>query len=84
MAYNVYSMYGRKGEALANPLISPIYGQIHDLPPIVIFGGGREIYHPDMKRFVYNLEEKGQPVQFFEYPKMFHDFLYSLYMSHTK
>ena len=35
-----------------------------------------------MKRFVYNLEEKGQPVQFFEYPKMFHDFLYSLYMSH--
>ena len=46
----------------------------YDLPPIVIFGGGREIYHPDMKRFVYNLEEKGQPVQFFEYPKMFHDF----------
>ena len=52
--FNVWT----QGEALANPLISPIYGQIHDLPPIVIFGGGREIYHPDMKRFVYNLEER--------------------------
>lgn len=36
-----------------------------------------------MKRFVYNLEEKGQPVQFFEYPKMFHDFpLFPIHESH--
>ena len=27
--FNVWT----QGEALANPLISPIYGQIHDLPP---------------------------------------------------
>ena len=79
--FNVWT----QGEALANPLISPIYGQIHDLPPIVIFGGGgREIYHPDMKRFVYNLEEKGQPVHSLSIRKCSMISLYSLYMSHTK
>ncbi|WP_204194308.1 alpha/beta hydrolase [Staphylococcus sp. GDY8P47P] len=77
--FNVWT----QGEALANPLISPIYGQLQDLPPVVLFGGGREIYYPDMKRFVYNMEDNGQSVQFFEYPKMFHDFpLFPIHESH--
>lgn len=78
--FNVWT----QGEALANPLISPIYGQIHDLPPIVIFGGGREIYHPDMKRFVYNLEEKDNQFNSLSIRKCSMISLYSLYMSHTK
>ncbi|MGA4514798.1 alpha/beta hydrolase fold domain-containing protein [Staphylococcus caledonicus] len=71
------------GDALANPLISPIYGSLQGLPPIVMFGAGREIYYPDMQRLAYLLEEVNQPVRFFEYPKMFHDFaLFPIHESH--
>ncbi len=76
---NVWS----KEDALANPSISPLYGSLEHLPPIVMFGGGREIYYPDMQRLAYKLEEAHQDIQFFDYPKMFHDFpLYPIHESH--
>ncbi|SUM59303.1 esterase [Staphylococcus petrasii] len=71
------------GDALANPRISPLYGSLEHLPPIVMFGGGREIYYPDIQQLAYKLEEANQDIQFFDYPKMFHDFpLYPIRESH--
>ena len=43
-------------EPLSNPLISPIYGIKQGLPPIIMFGGGKEIYYPDMQRLAYELK----------------------------
>lgn len=63
--------------------VSPIYGEIKGLPPVYIFGGGREINNPDMNLFAYLLEEQGQFVDFKEYSKMVHDFpIYPIRQSH--
>ena len=51
-------------EPLSNPLISPIYGIKQGLPPIIMFGGGKEIYYPDMQRLAYELETHHQSIQF--------------------
>ncbi|WP_154837799.1 alpha/beta hydrolase fold domain-containing protein [Staphylococcus sp. Marseille-Q1834] len=76
---NVWS----NGDALANPRISPLYGSLEHLPPIVMFGGGREIYYPDIQQLAYTLEEANHDIQFFDYPKIFHDFpLYPIRESH--
>ncbi|UDI77631.1 alpha/beta hydrolase [Staphylococcus taiwanensis] len=78
----IYSQWSN-GDALANPSISPLYGEVQGLPPVIMFGGGREIYYPDMQRFAFNLEKENQPIQFHEYPKMFHDFpLFPIRESH--
>lgn len=54
--------------------ISPIYGKLFGLPPIYIFGGGREIYLPDMKKLAYILEGMRQPVQLFTFKRMVNAF----------
>ncbi len=68
---------------LSDKRVSPIYGEIKGLPPVYIFGGGREINNPDMNLFAYLLEEQGQFVDFKEYSKMVHDFpIYPIRQSH--
>ena len=44
------------------------------MPPIYIFGGGREIYLPDMKKLAYILEGMRQPVQLFTFKRMVNAF----------
>ena len=79
---NIMNVWSDK-EPLSNSLISPIYGIKQALPPILMFGGGKEIYYPDMQRLAYELETHHQSIQFFEYPKMFHDFaLFPIHESH--
>ena len=79
---NIMNVWSDK-EPLSNSLISPIYGIKQGLPPIIMFGGGKEIYYPDMQRLAYELETHNQSIQFFEYPKMFHDFaLFPIHESH--
>ena len=68
---------------LTNPRVSPIYGKIEGLPPVFMFGGGREIINPDMHLFKDTLESVGQDIEFYEYPRMVHDFpLYPIRESH--
>ncbi|MCE3022352.1 alpha/beta hydrolase fold domain-containing protein [Staphylococcus pasteuri] len=68
---------------LTNSRVSPIYGKIEGLPPVFMFGGGREIINPDMHLFKYTLESVGQDIEFYEYPRMVHDFpLYPIRESH--
>ena len=47
-----------------------------------MYGGGREILSPDMHAFTHALEECGNDVEFKEYPKMVHDFIYPIRQSH--
>ncbi|OMG44789.1 esterase, partial [Paenibacillus macerans] len=68
---------------LSDARISPLYGTLKGLPPIYMYGGGREILSPDMHAFTHALEECGNDVEFKEYPKMVHDFpIYPIRQSH--
>ncbi|RNM18124.1 alpha/beta hydrolase fold domain-containing protein [Staphylococcus pasteuri] len=68
---------------LTNSRVSPIYGKIEGLPPVFMFGGGREIINPDMHLFKDTLESVGQDIEFYDYPRMVHDFpLYPIRESH--
>ena len=68
---------------LSDARISPLYGTLKRLPPIYMYGGGREILSPDMHVFTHALEECGNDVEFKEYPKMVHDFpIYPIRQSH--
>lgn len=68
---------------LTNSRVSPKYGKIEGLPPVFMFGGGREIINPDMHLFKDTLESVGQDIEFYEYPRMVHDFpLYPIRESH--
>ncbi|KRN34217.1 hypothetical protein IV36_GL000011 [Liquorilactobacillus mali] len=58
-------------ESLKNPIVSPIYGDLADLPPITIFGGTNDILYPDMKLFT---EKAKQNVRLITYEGMFHVF----------
>lgn len=71
------------GIQLTDKRVSPIYGDLKGLPPVYMYGGGREIGNPDMRLLTHLLEKNGQFVDFKEYPKMVHDFpLYPIRQSH--
>lgn len=58
-------------EELKSPVVSPIYGELDNLPNITIFGGTEEILYPDMKLFTEKVKEN---VELFTYKGMFHLF----------
>lgn len=71
------------GLPLTDKRVSPLYGELRGLPPVYMYGGGKEIQNPDMKELARLLEGYGQFVEFNEYPKMVHDFpLYPIRLSH--
>ena len=71
------------GLPLTDKRVSPLYGELRGLPPVYMYGGGKEIQNPDMKELARLLEDYGQYVEFNEYPKMVHDFpLYPIRQSH--
>ncbi|GAB3825052.1 alpha/beta hydrolase [Pontibacter rugosus] len=57
-----------------NPLVSPMYGNVKDLPPILIQIGTAETFLWDNRKFVQRLTEAQVEVQYEEYPDMFHVF----------
>lgn len=68
---------------LTDKRISPINGTIEGLPPVYMFGGGREMTHPDMKLFEQMMLQHHQYIEFYDYPKMVHDFpIYPIRQSH--
>lgn len=71
------------GLPLTDKKVSPIYGELKGLPPVYMFGGGREMTHPDMKLFEHLMEQQHQLIHFYDYPKMVHDFpIYPIRESH--
>ncbi|GCE28100.1 hypothetical protein KDA_35840 [Dictyobacter alpinus] len=54
------------------PLASPVYADLHGLPPLFIQVGGNELLLDDIHAFARHAEEAGVTVQVEEWPGMFH------------
>ena len=68
---------------LNHPLISPINGDLTQLPPVYMFGSTKEVYYPDMQKLVELLEFNQRAIHFYPYKRMVHDFpLYPIRQSH--
>ena len=55
------------GEDLRNPLLSPIYGDLANLPPLLIHGGRDEFLRRDAIRLAARAAEQGVDVTFEQY-----------------
>ncbi|WP_323756125.1 alpha/beta hydrolase [Roseivirga sp.] len=57
---------------LDNYKVSPIYGDLADLPQLSIFVGTHDLLLADARKLKENAETSGVSINYFEYPKMFH------------
>jgi acetyl esterase/lipase len=65
-----------RGELAANdPKISPLFGDLSQLPTTTIFMGGCDILMPDAKLLRDKLREAHVTCHYYEYPKMIHDWV---------
>jgi acetyl esterase/lipase len=53
-------------------LISPIYGDFRGLGRISLFIGTHDVLYADCRKFRQMMREQGIPLNYYEYPKMFH------------
>jgi acetyl esterase/lipase len=60
---------------ITDPRVSPINGALEDLGSITLFTGTREILLPDARRIRDRFAAQGLPLNYFEYPKMIHDWM---------
>ncbi len=63
-----------KGENAKNPLASPIYGDLHGLPPLLIQVGGHELLLDDIIEFHKKARASDVEVSFELWKDMFHCF----------
>jgi acetyl esterase/lipase len=59
----------------ADPLVSPLFGNLDQLPPVTIFTGTRDLLHPDALRLRERLAQAERQVAFFCYREMCHVFV---------
>jgi acetyl esterase/lipase len=67
-----------------NYLVSPIYGDFNGLCPISIFIGGHDILLGDARKLQSLLKQKHIPLNYFEYPKMFHVWVAATFIKEAK
>ena len=60
------------GKDASDPLISPLFAELHDLPPMFIQVGGDELLLSDSTRFAERLEAAGCEVELEVWPEMWH------------
>lgn len=63
-----------KGHNLKNPLISPIYADLKNLPPMLIQAGGYEIFLDDCSELAKKAKADKVQATLTVYPEMSHDF----------
>ena len=56
-------------------LVSPVNGSLEGLPKISVFIGTHDILYADCSRLKMIMKQKGIPINYYEYPKMFHDWM---------
>lgn len=71
--FNLRKIYFKK-KNLKNPIISPIYGDLHGLPPILIQAGSHELLLDDILDFHKKAKESEVEVSFELWKDMFHCF----------
>ncbi len=59
-------------EDVRNPLISPLFADLHGLPPLILYAGGQEALSTDSVRFAEAAEAAGVDVTLRVYPRMWH------------
>jgi acetyl esterase/lipase len=64
------------GDDTTNYLLSPLYGEFNDLPPIHIFAGTHDILQPDEKIFAEKAKDVGVETFYYEYPRMIHGWIF--------
>lgn len=57
------------------PYLSPVYGDMKDIPPIYVFIGSNDILYPDSVNFYKKALEAGSPVELYDYKWQYHDFV---------
>jgi epsilon-lactone hydrolase len=62
-AQNVFSKYYAGDHDLCNPLISPLYGDLEGLPPLLMFAGEHELMRDDAVRFAEKAAKAGVDVK---------------------
>lgn len=65
-------------------MVSPIYGDLTGLGQISVFIGGRDIFIADSKKLKRMLEEQGIPINYYEYPQMFHGWMGITFLKEAK
>lgn len=63
-----------RAERLREALVSPIHASLHGLPPTLIQSAGAELFARDAQRLHARLADAGVPVQWQEWPGLWHDF----------
>ncbi len=66
--------YVPEGEALDNPMISPLFGEFKDFPPTYIQVGNCEVLLSDSQHLQKKMKKAGVHVVMDVYPKMWHVF----------
>ena len=64
--------------ALTDHRVSPLFGQIEDLPPITLIQGTYDILYPDSEKLYEKARERGVEIDYYVYEKMAH--VFPLYM----
>jgi len=68
----VFAKYYAGDQDAGNPLMSPLYGDLHGLPPLLIYVGGYEVMLDDSTRFAAKAQAAGVAVTLHIGEGMFH------------
>jgi len=58
----------------SNPIVSPLFGELGDLPPTLVHASDCEMLHDDAHRYVNRARSQGSPVEMQIWPGMVHVF----------
>jgi len=73
LAKNAFAAYTRNGAIdVRNPLVSPLYADVHGFPPTFLQVGTQEILLSDSIRMVQKMKATGVEVKLEVWPGMFH------------
>ncbi len=72
-------------ESITHPYVSPLYGRMKGLPPVLIHTGGRDVLQGEGMQFVASAREEGVSVEHFNEPNGIHVWhAYYPFLNHAK
>lgn len=77
------AIYG-DGHNLRDPMISPIYGDLSGLPPILIHMGTADLLLADCRKFAEKCRPAGVDCDYQEFRDTFHDFMMLPFLPEAK
>lgn len=60
---------------LDDPLISPTYGKLKNLPPVYLITAGHDVLHDEGAIYVHKLRQQGVQVHYYDYIEQTHGFI---------